>query len=336
VSILNQVKALLPVLRAADEALPLISLNALRDAGLLVAMPHLGATDLCHLLITLGQGNLAAARLFEAHVNALQLIQRYGPPELCERAARDAAAGHWFALWVTDPPEGGLRLQRDGTLAGEKWFCSGAGFATRALMTAGSQMVYADVEAAQLLPGKVAMAGMRGAVTSAVDLTGLAAIPFGDPGDYLREPIFSAGAWRSSAAAVGGLAAVLALHAEAITARGRETHPQQRVRFGQAVIAFETARLWAFKAAAAAAAENAATVADVNLARIAIERACLEGMQLAQRSLGLPAFAQGAPIERVCRDLSVFLRQPAPDEVLDLAAAYYFSQLAGGFDASRR
>jgi alkylation response protein AidB-like acyl-CoA dehydrogenase len=289
-------------------------------------------------LIMLGSGNLAVARLFEAHVNALLLIQRYGPPSLFEAAARDAAAGHWFGLWVTDPPEGGLMIGADNRLLGCKYFCSGAGLATRAFMTAGAQMCLVNVEGAKILPGKVALAGMRGAVTSAVDASGLSAVPFGEAGDYLREPVFSAGAWRSSAGAVGGLAAVLALHAEAIIQRQRDTHPQQRARFGQAVIAYKTARLWIFEAAARACLEDvpaAEIVATVNLARLAIERACLEAMQLAQRSIGLAAFGQGARMERVCRDLMVFLRQPAPDEVLDTASAHYFEQFAGGLHALR-
>ena len=42
-----------------------------------------------------------------------------------------------------------------------------------------------------------------------------------------------------------------------------------------------------------------------------------------QRSLGLSTFRQGNPIERICRDLSTYLRQPAPDEVLTEAATWF-------------
>jgi hypothetical protein len=48
-------------------------------------------------------------------------------------------------------------------------------------------------------------------------------------------------------------------------------------------------------------------------------------MRHTQRSLGLGAFIAGHPAERLCRDLATYLRQPAPDEVLDVAAAYYFA-----------
>ena len=49
-------------------------------------------------------------------------------------------------------------------------------------------------------------------------------------------------------------------------------------------------------------------------------------MQLAQRSLGLAAFIRGAPVERLCRDLGTYLRQPAPDAILDEAAAYFMAR----------
>jgi len=46
-------------------------------------------------------------------------------------------------------------------------------------------------------------------------------------------------------------------------------------------------------------------------------------MQLAQRSLGLAAFVRPHPVERLCRDLATYLRQPAMDMVLDEAATYF-------------
>jgi len=64
-------------------------------------------------------------------------------------------------------------------------------------------------------------------------------------------------------------------------------------------------------------------VAVVNLARLAVEASGLKAMQLTQRSLGIAAFRAGHPAERICRDLAVFLRQPAPDETLDRAAGFF-------------
>jgi alkylation response protein AidB-like acyl-CoA dehydrogenase len=346
-----------PLLRAVEDAVPAVraraaalddaacfpheDFEALRALGVLRAtLPvrdgglGFGAgdgADLCRLLALLGEGNLAVARLYEAHVNALHLIFRYGSAALAHRAALDAGAGHLFALWVTDPPGESLRWQC-GALVGQKYFCSGAGVATRVLTTAatpaGTQMMLVELPAlGRVVPGAVGLSGMRAAVTGAYDFTGLAAEFVGRPGDYLAEPVFSAGAWRAAAAAFGGVTALLNLHRAEILRRHRECDPHQRARFGQAVIAHETARLWIFRAAARACREDGPAdeiVAYVNAARLAVEQACLTAITLAQRSIGLAAFAAGAPLERVARDLQVFLRQPAPDETLDRAAEFFF------------
>ena len=74
---------------------------------------------------------------------------QYGDLPLQRRVADDAGAGHLVALWVTDPPGGGLTIAA-GTLQGDKQFCSGAGHASRAVVTAtdrlgDTRLVYADV-----------------------------------------------------------------------------------------------------------------------------------------------------------------------------------------------
>jgi len=293
-----------------------------------------GAAALLQLLMLLGEASLPVARLYEAHVNALQLACRYGRDSLASCAARDAADGHLFALWVTDPPAGGLFLRPDFVLEGGKAFCSGAGVATRALVTAqtatGAQMLVVPVPPqTRTLPSKIKLAGMRAATTGSVDFDGMKVLPenvLGMEGDYLREPVFSAGAWRSAAAALGGLCALVKLHRREILQRHRDGDPHQQARFGQLMIAYETAYLWMRQAAQRACLEDDtadAIVAYINLSRLAVETACLDAMRLTQRSLGLAAFMSGHRAELLCRDLATYLRQPAPDETLTKAASFY-------------
>jgi len=357
--LLGRVAALLPDVASQAAALddtprfPRENFEALSEAGLLRAtLPESfggygygsgaeGADLLRRLLVCLGEANLSVARLYEAHVNAIQLAFRYGGEDMKTRCARDVAAKNLFALWVTDPAGGGVRLE-GSVLAGAKAFCSGAGAASRALITAatpeGARMLIVKLAEARVIPSAIRLAGMRAAVTGSVDFSGIAvsrADFLGEPGDYLREPIFSAGAWRGSAGAFGGLTALANLHRTEMRDRRRDADPSQRARFGQLLIAHETARLWLEQAARRACLEDGAAqdiVAYVNLARLAIEAACLDGMRLTQRGLGLGAFIAGHPAERICRDLAVFLRQPAPDETLDKAAAYFF---AAGLPESR-
>ncbi len=131
----------------AEAAFPVAELEALRQAGILaIALPKEApywagarADLLARTLAQVGRGNLSVGRLFEAHINARHLIARFGTRAQRAQAMADVQAGELFALWVTDAPDGGLRMTRHGDsllLEGGKMFCSGAGFATRALLTA--------------------------------------------------------------------------------------------------------------------------------------------------------------------------------------------------------
>jgi hypothetical protein len=220
-------------------------------------------------------------------------------------------------------------------LTGGKQFCSAAGHATGAVVTAQDEDGTTTMLVLPLGIGETVkplaspLQGMRAAITGAVEFTGCevpADAILGAPGDYLREPDFSAGAWRGSAVALGGLIALLDHAITDLRATNRLENPHTQARLGRAIIARETSRLWVTAAARIAedpTADTAHRVTTVGLARIAVETACLDAMRLIQRSLGLSSFRQGTPIERICRDLSTYLRQPAPDEVLTEAATWF-------------
>ena len=351
--LVGAIEALVPLLRdeaaICDEApaFPARSIAALRAAGALLApMPGAdgglgfgtepgGVAGLVAVLGVLGRGSIAVGRLYEGHVNALKLIALYGGADQRRRAAADAAAGHLFAIWNTEPPPG-LRLNRGDVLAGGKIVCSGAGYVTRPLVTARrpdepeQMLVLRLAPGERVVPGSATrLHGVRAAVTASMSLDDLAVEPdslIGAPGDYLRQPEFSAGAWRGSAVALGGLDSLVALAGEQLVARRRAEAPLQLARLGEALVAAGTARLWTTRAAEAAelgqldAEEVAATV---NLARIAVEAAALDAMRLVTRSLGLAGLVAPNPVERILRDLATYLRQPAPDETLTEAAAWF-------------
>lgn len=231
----DSIATLVPMMqqRAGDldrhAAFPAADMEALVHAGgLTVPLPvnAMGpapdlADQVASVLILAGQGNLSVGRLLEAHINALHLIGRYGSAAQRQAAMRDAENGQLFALWVTDPPDGGLRMHRSNNviqLSGRKQFCSGAGHATRALVTATDDDGQVRMLVMRLGAGEVTtplpspLQGMRAAVTGAVDFSGCqtpAGCMLGEAGDYLREPDFSAGAWRGSAVALGGLVALV-------------------------------------------------------------------------------------------------------------------------------
>ncbi len=326
----------------ADSAFPAQNIADLASIGALLApFPPIhggqgagttpeGARPLLRTLRLIGQGHLATGRLYEGHVNAVKLVATYGTPAQLDRLAAEARHGHLLGLWVTDGAHP-LRLEGD-CLHGGKAICSGAGHLTRALVTALppiGEPVLAIVTldgTTRAQPTRIRLQGMRAANTGAIDFTGLPAEIVGEPGDYLRQPIFSAGAWRTSAVTLGGIDSLVATTRSELIARDRLANPHQLARLGEALIAQETAALWLNKTAALAEAANPApaqTAAYVNLARIAVERAALSVIQLVQRSLGLSAFVTGHPAEATMRDIATYLRQPAPDETLTEAATYF-------------
>lgn len=325
---------------------PSEAIAALRTAGLLVApLPEaLGGAGLCEpegtpglrdVLRGIGRANLAVGRIYEGHVNALALILRYGSDAARERFAADARAGHLFGVWNTEPNPGGLALDADGQrLSGAKTYASGAGHVTRPLVTARMPdgrrqmlVVPLDAEARADLSGWRAQ-GMRATATGTVDFSEVRNGPgerIGAGDDYVRQPFFSAGAWRFLAVQCGGIEAVLAALRTHLSATGRGGDPCQRARLGQAATAAEAARLFVARAARFATDESAdpeTAVAYVNLARGAVERAGLDAIELAQRSVGLTGFLEDHPLERPVRDLATYLRQPGPDAALAAAAAH--------------
>jgi hypothetical protein len=358
-AILTRVRNLLAGMQARagqldrDAQYPADDILALHRAGALTAVLPAGsgglglgtepdgAECLSQLLQMLGYSHLAVARLFEAHVNAIRLVARYGAPCQLHRVAGDVAAGHLIGLWVTDAPHNPLSASLEGLLHGGKAFCSGAGHVERALVTCRhpdetTRLAYLDTDRARATPLPAALQGLRAAATGMVGFDGatIAASDWiGEPGDYLREPDFSAGAWRTSAATAGCLARLVDLAIEHLAERDRAGNAHQQTRIGRAWIARETARLWTRVAASAAEAappvDAPAAVASVNFARIAIEASSVEALNLVERSVGLQAFLTGSDIERVRRDLATYLRQPAPDEVLAEAAAYVVQTRSG-------
>ena len=333
--------------RAADET-GLISpatWTALRDAGTLrAALPAAeGGLDLAApaqglalsgLLRTLGGIDLPLARLLEGHITAIGLVGMYGSPGQRARLAAAVRDRALSAVWGADAgkPLRAERVPNGVRLRGVKVLASGAGFASRPLVTAATP----DGPLLLLLhlpPGEHAdvsgwtVQGMRSTATGTVELEGMvlpADAIVGGPGDFLRQPHFSGGAWRFCAAHCGAAERLVDLFRQQLVARGRHDDPYQIERISAAVTAVTTARLW-IEAAARRLASNGdadATVAFVNLTRGVTERAALTVLEAVDRGVGLMAFVRPNPIERIARDLRTYLRQPVPDLAMADAARY--------------
>ncbi|NML66193.1 acyl-CoA dehydrogenase [Hymenobacter sp. RP-2-7] len=332
---------------------PTLEMQWLREAGLLAAplpMSQGGAglgepahtLALLQTLYHLGRGNLAVGRLWEGHCNALLLVRRFGTPAQQARAAADARAGHLFGVWNTENPAEGVRLEplpnaQGYRLHGAKTFASGAGQVSRALLTGalpdkqGWQLLLlpADQQAPTLDRSFWRPLGMRATASFRAQVEGLEIAPsdlIGQPNDYYQQPWFGGGAVRFAAVQLGGAAAVLDETRRFLRRQHRTDDPYQRQRLGELLVLHEAGQRWLQGAAEHAALPAGATVPDparlatiaayANLMRTATEEICLTTLRLAERCVGARGLLQPEPFERLHRDLTHYLRQPAPDAAL--------------------
>ncbi len=341
--VLPGIAARAAALDAEQGLLPVEDVDDLGGAGMLLAPfpPELGGSGwagaACYqALRLLGRTSLPLGRLYEGHVNAVRLVLRHGTIAQQEAAAADAREGRLFGVWNTESPSITLSL-REGMLRGGKILCSGVGVVERALVTTqqeqlggkGQQMLLVPLPRhtvrADLAPWTPM--GMRASATGSIDLDGIAVTQemlLGGLDAYQTQPDFSTGAWRFLAVHLGGLEVVAELLRAHLTRTQRGRDPHQAARLGHAVAAAETARLWVQSAASMTEQDGAYpadVIAYVNLARGVVERAALDVMEAAHRSVGLQAFIHPNPLERLLRDLSTYLRQPGPDNALVSGAA---------------
>jgi alkylation response protein AidB-like acyl-CoA dehydrogenase len=303
-------------------------------------------SELFSVLCVIGAGDLSVARLVEGHINAVSLVVRYGTAEQIASLASSVADGALSGVWGADDAAG-LKIQSvngRSQLVGRKILASGAGTITRPIVTAaasdGQVMCLLDLAGDHEvdLSGWTAQ-GMRSTATGAIDLTG---IPIGtdeiigSPGDFMRQPHFSGGAWRFCAAHLGAMEKLVELFRDHLVSRGRGDDPYQLQRVAQCVAAARTARFWIDEAARRLGADDidaASVVAFANLTRMVTERSALDIMEAVQRGVGLGSFIRPNPIERICRDLSTYLRQPVPDLAMSDAARAFLASTTpvGGF-----
>jgi alkylation response protein AidB-like acyl-CoA dehydrogenase len=288
---------------------------------------HLAMLD---VLRHIGRADLSIGRLLEGHVNALELFQWYGSDAQQVALGCRLGAGAIYGVWATEPPPGVMLARSDGQLRlhGEKIFATGAGGITHAIITAqpaaGERqlvVVRADDPARTDLSGW-RVRGMRATGSGRYSLEGLAVEPddlLGVAGDYDREPRFTTGAWRFTAVQLGGVEALLIETRLAMQPTARED-AVQRARFADAVAAARTAYLWVRECALRAASDDQNGPAFARMTRGVVERAALDVMELATRITGTHSAMDGTRIDKIMRDLSLYLRQGGPDYARDQAA----------------
>lgn len=161
-----------------------------------------------------------------------------------------------------------------------------------------------------------------------VDFTGASVIRddlIGAPGDFYRDPLFRGGAIRFVAVQAGAVLRLHRLFAEWLESDGRGSDPYQVARLGEIAVGAQEAVLW-IERAAAVAEQGLLPSADklagermlecANMMRIAIERIATAVMPRVTAGVGAHGLLQPHPFERIVRDLTMYLRQPTPDQTL--------------------
>lgn len=315
-----------------------------------------GSLALLDVLRRIGRGSLVVGRVYEGHVNALGLVQRFGTPAQAARAAADARAGRVFGIWHAHPGEN-VRLVPEETegasgasryrLAGSKLFASGTGRVSRPVVTAvlpdgAERLVVVPLQDPHAEDDPAVdrswwtATGMRASASHRVAFDGITVTEgdlVGTEGVYRREPWYSAGAIRFAAVQLGGAEALAEAARAHLTRRGRTEHAAQQRRAARLAIDLETGRLWLARAAAAwdealkagpeppaeVTAHVVATGHRVRTAIAEIARATLDGVH---RAVGAAGMLAPHPVEGVGRDLAVYLCQPAPDAALEAAGRH--------------
>ncbi|TDE11279.1 acyl-CoA dehydrogenase family protein [Dyadobacter psychrotolerans] len=332
--------------------------NYIKEAGLLgITLPgnflsfdKLKTKELLMLLKEIGKASLPVGRIYEGHINALYLVSLFATPAQKERWFTDVNFGKkLFGVWNTQEANG-VRIYDFGNgkyrLKGTKTFCSGADCIDRPLVTGklispnkrGWQMFIIPTEKVKAIRADRSFwnpLGMRASVSYKMDLSGIElreADLLGPPDAYYQQPHFSGGAIRFAAVQLGGAEAILEETHRFLRSTHRTDDAYQRARIAEISYLTETGNLWLNQAGAKnddwikkpGTADQ--IVAYANMTRTVVEDICLRTMQLAERSVGSRGFMKPNPLERLHRDLTTYLRQPAPDATLNSIGDYVLRQ----------
>lgn len=294
--------------------------------------------ELLTLLKTFGYGNLVVGRIYEGHFNAVQLICEYGDDAQSARFFSEAAQKkHLFGVWNTEAGDGVKIIPIENgkfRLEGAKTFASGIGYVNRPLITGrmpdgGWQMFVLPLDEidAKVDDSWWRPLGMQATRSYRIDLTNIEINReqlVGAPNDYYLEPFFSGGAIRFAAVQLGAAELLLDLTASFLREINRTNDAFQQMRAGEMAIAVESGNLFLRSAANKfdefLSAKNSsyltAVLSYAGMMRTVIERICLDTIERSSRSIGSRGLMENYHFERVIRDLTMYLRQAAPDATL--------------------
>lgn len=287
----------------------------LETGRLELPMPGSGRTaERWRRLALLAEEDVTAARLAEAHADAVAILDELG--------AKPPALGQLWGVWAAESSDAVLNATAlhdgDVTLSGTKPWCSGSGICSHALVTArgpdGVRGLYAvkiDDPAVKPLPSTWWNPGMTGSDTRAVQFTNAPAVAVGDPGAYLSRPGFWHGAIGVAACWLGGARAVARPLYKRAAQEGADAHALAHLGSVDSAIAAAEALMTMTAAMVDADPFNRKGNAQLHARRVraVVETAVDEAIGRTGRALGPTPLCQDGPHARRVADLTIYVRQ---------------------------
>lgn len=294
--------------------------------------------ELLRLLSYIGSVDLSLGRIYEGHINALLLIGEFGSENQKKRYFNEALEGKLFGVWNSELPFETLKLElhnRNLNLIGAKIFCSGASHVARPIITAettnGKQMIIFHMDENELEEDYSYWKplGMKASVSCRFNFSGVFVENdqlLGQANQYEMQPEFSGGAMRFASVQLGGAEAAIHATLQHLKKLERTENQDQKRRMGQLAVLMERGRLWiegAGKAVDNKVANPSGYLHYANMFRTEARNICEEVLRLSEKSVGLQGLMAPHPLERIHRDLSVYLKQPGPDRALSEVGSYF-------------
>jgi alkylation response protein AidB-like acyl-CoA dehydrogenase len=286
-----------------------------------VRLPQPGGGDTAlrwQLLADVAAQDLTAARILEAHSDALAILAEAGESD---------APGRW-GVFAAESPGVALRaVEANGhwTVDGTKPWCSLAGVLDRALVTAqvetGRQLFQVDLRlgsvSAEPPSGWVAR-GLRRVPSGPVHFASTPARPVGGPGWYLTRPGFAWGGIGVAACWYGGARALADRLNSVAAKRGGDLMHLAVGRVDVALLAARLALADAARTVDAGQAEGSAGEVLALRVRSVVAAAAEQTLALVGRALGPAPLAFDETYARRTADLELYIRQHHAER--DLAA----------------
>ena len=328
------------------EEFPIKGLENLKNLGLLSASildqkgKLLGDTEnnILKLLQNVGSYDLSLGRIFEGHINALLLIDTFGSESQKEQYFDEAEDGYLFGVWNSELPEEAMTYDFNDDnilLRGAKIFCSGARHIHRPIITckgeSGKQMIILHHDHKMLIEDYTYWNpfGMIGSISCRFDFTTIyvdKSQRLGSHNDYDRQPDFTGGAIRFAAVQLGGAQAAIKTTIKHLKKQNRLDNSDQSRRISKMAILIERGNIWLKEGGLVA--QNKKDNPDqyqhfANIIRTEIREICEEVLRLCELSIGLQGLMKPHTLERIHRDLHVYLKQPGPDNSLNAIGNFF-------------